>query len=151
MSAFQSIEDNSVFGSHYSYFKKSNTSIDAIRLLFMKRLPVWMTWSKDEQQARKTEYTSGKPPREVSAFVDRLARFVVAGVGGLFLVGPMLVMSFGSSRNKSLITVSVSIILFISVLSSWIKVSNVEALVSAATYAAVLVVFVGTSTDVRRS
>jgi uncharacterized membrane protein len=122
-----------------------------MRLFFMRRLPAWMTWSQNAREARKTEYNDRKSPREVSAFVDRFTRFVVAGVGGLFLIGPMLIMSFGPSKNKSLITVSASVMLFISVLSLWIKVSNVEALVSAATYAAVLVVFVGTSTDVGRS
>jgi uncharacterized membrane protein len=110
-----------------------------------------MTWSQNEREARKTEYNDRKSPREVSAFVDRFTRFVVAGVGGLFLIGPMLIMSFGPSKNNSLITMSTSVMLFISVLSLWIKVSNVEALISAPTYAAVLVVFVGTSTDVGRS
>jgi hypothetical protein len=58
----------------------------------------------------------------------------------------MLIMSLPhTDRTKSLITVSVAVLLFASALSVVMKTSNSETLVSTATYAAVLVVFVGTS------
>ena len=81
----------------------------------------------------------------VSQFVDRLVRFSVSILGGTFLVVPMLIMAIDSSQTKSLATVSVSVIVFALLLSFAIRLSNVETLVSTATYAAVLVVFVGTS------
>lgn len=112
----------------------------------MTSLPAWLTYSRNERASRKREFAEGKAPKEVSAFVDRLCRFLIAAVGGLFLVGPMLIMAIDSSTKKSLITVSASVLLFIAVLTFGVRVSNVEALVSTATYAAVLVVFVGTST-----
>lgn len=91
------------------------------------------------------EYEDGKPPRHVSEFVDRLARFVIAIAGGVFLIVPMVVMTLGPSETKSLITAAAAVMIFALILSFGIRVSNVETLVSTATYAAVLVVFVGTS------
>jgi hypothetical protein len=69
----------------------------------------------------------------------------VAITGGLFLVTPMIIMTLQPSEVKSLVTVSAFVLLFALSLSFGVKVSNIETLVSTATYAAVLVVFVGTS------
>lgn len=135
-----------VFRSHYSYFDVTDVKIDGLRTSLMKRLPVWMTYSHNERAARKKEFGDGKPPKEVSDFVDRLCRFIIAAVGGLFLVGPMLIMAIRPSTTKSLITVSASVFLFAIVLTFGVRVTNIEGLVSTATYAAVLVVFVGSST-----
>ncbi|KAI8725569.1 hypothetical protein NCS52_00128300 [Fusarium sp. LHS14.1] len=127
---FQSAEDmNDPFSSHYFFFQDADTKIDPIRDAFMRYLPSRLTFSKEERRQRKQEYEDGKMPKEVSKFVDRSARFLVAVTGGLFLVVPMMIMTLRPSDVKSLVAVS-----------------NIETLVSTATYAAVLVVFVGTST-----
>lgn len=114
------------------------------------RPPAWLTYSFNECSARRREFSKGKPPKEVSPFIDQLCRFTIAAVGGSFLVGPMLIMAISPSTTKSLVTVSVSVMIFIAVLTFVVKPANVEALVSTATYAAVLVVFVGSSTGIRR-
>lgn len=111
----------------------------------MKYLPSRLTFSHHERLARPKEYEEGHSPKELSELVDRLAWFIIAVAGGVFLVVPMLIMTLQPSETKSLITVSVAIVIFALILSFGIKVSNVETLVSTATYAAVLVVFVGTS------
>lgn len=134
-----------LFNSHYSYYEEADVKIDALRAALMKHLPAWMTYSQNERSERKKEYGEGRPPKEISTFVDRLVRFLIAIVGGLFLIVPMLIMAIRPSEKKSLITVSASVFMFVMVLSFAVKVTNVEALVSTATYAAVLVVFVGTS------
>lgn len=139
------IGNSDPFYSHYSHFEEADVKIDAVRAALMKSLPTWLTYSQNERSERKKEYGEGRPPKEVSEFVDRLVRFSIAIVGGLFLIVPMLVMALHPSEKKSLITVSASVFLFVMVLSLGVKVTNVEALVSTATYAAVLVVFVGTS------
>lgn len=61
------------------------------------------------------------------------------------MVIPMLIMSFDQSDVKSLITVSASVGLFGLVVSLGIRVTSIETLVATATYAAVLVVFVGST------
>jgi VIT1/CCC1 family predicted Fe2+/Mn2+ transporter len=143
---FQSeVGHGDLFYSHYSYFEEADVKIDALRASLMKTLPAWLTYSQNEREERKNEYGEGRPPKEVSAFVDRLVRFLISIVGGLFLVVPMLIMALNPSEKKSLITVSASVFLFVMALSFGVNVTNVESLVPTATYAAVLVVFVGTS------
>ena len=134
-----------LFYSHYAYFDEADTTTDPFRGYLMRTLPVYFTYSKNERLDRSMEYEEGKEPKDVSPFVDHLARFVIAITGGLFLIAPMLVMAIDTSQKKSLITVSVSALLFALVLSFGVRTSNVEALVSTASYAAVLVVFVGTN------
>lgn len=57
---------------------------------------------------------------------------------------PVAIMALQPSVEKSLITVGVSVAVFALFLSLVIRVSNGETLVATATYAAVMVVFVGT-------
>ena len=96
--------------------------------------------------SRIDEYLHGLPPQTVSPFVDKLTRFIIAFTGGAALVVPMLIMRLPSTnQTKSLITVSVAVTLFASMMSMGIRASNSETLIATATYAAVLVVFVGTS------
>ncbi|KAI4656000.1 hypothetical protein J4E93_000716 [Alternaria ventricosa] len=137
--------DGDVFWSHYAYFDETAATIDPFRSFLMGKLPNYLTYTKNKRSDRQAAYTDGKGPKDVSPFVDHLARFVIAITGGLFLVVPMLVMAFNTSQRKSLITVSLSVFLFALALSFGVRTSNIEALVSTATYAAVLVVFVGTS------
>ena len=87
----------------------------------------------------------GIEPEEISPFVDTLARFIVAITGGLSLVIPMLFMRLGETLFKSLTTVSAAVVLFSALTSLMFNASNVETLGATAAYAAVLVVFVGTS------
>lgn len=136
--------------SHYSYFqdKKPDDSAadaDPLRQFFMQHLPSRLTFSQHERIAREKEYAEGHLPKELSDFVDRLARFIIAIAGGIFLVVPMIIMTLQPTETKSLLTVSVAIVIFALILSFGIKVSDVETLVATVTYAAVLVVFVGTS------
>jgi len=134
------------FASHYSYFQDADGKVDPLRTAMMKYLPAHLSFSRQERRERAKEFSEGKAPRVVSTLVDRLVRFVIAVTGGVFLVVPMIIMTLHPSQTKSLVTVSVALLIFSLMLSFVVRVSNVETLVSTATYAAVLVVFVGTST-----
>lgn len=112
----------------------------------MRYLPSRLTFSHHEKRERKKEYLDGEPPKYVSVFIDRLVRFTIAITGGLFVVVPMIIMNIDESQVKSLVTVSVAVVVFALIVSFGVRVSNIETLVSTATYSAVLVVFVGTST-----
>lgn len=121
---------------------------DPLRRVLKKVLPKSLAWAEGEKVARVGEYwNSGNTPtpRMVSPFVDALARFIVALTGGLALVVPMLIMRIHQNPNKSLITTSIAVVLFSGVVSVGFKASNAETLGITAAYAAVLVVFVGTS------
>lgn len=119
---------------------------DPLRDTLKRILPQSLTYTQREQKRRMEEYFAGLPPEEVSPFVDKLARFIVAILGGTALVVPMLVMRLPEiTLVKSLITVSVAVTIFSAALSVGLRATNTETLVSTATYAAVLVVFVGTT------
>lgn len=112
----------------------------------MTMLPARLAFSKLEKRERNKEYMEGQHPKEVSTLVDRTVRFLIAFTGGLFVVAPMIIMSIHPSQTKSLVTVSAAVIIFALLVSFGVRVSNIETLISTATYSAVLVVFVGTST-----
>ena len=57
----------------------------------------------------------------------------------------MLIMRIQQNPNKSLVTTSVAVVLFAGIVSVGFNASNAETLGITAAYAAVLVVFVGTS------
>lgn len=121
-------------------------SLDPLRRLLNRVLPRKLTYTKAELRLRMDEYADEEPPVSVSPLVDKVACFLVAFVGGASLVIPMLIMSLPRNTTKSLITVSIAVTLFAILLSVGVRASNTETLVATATYAAVLVVFVGTST-----
>ena len=126
--------------------KSTSGSIDPLRDFLKRFLPNSLAWTQNEIERRYfVEYFSGMMPEDTSPFVDILARFMVAITGGLSLVIPMLVMRLDEYLKKSLITVSVAVILFSALTSLMFKASYVETLAATAAYAAVLVVFVGTS------
>ena len=120
-------------------------SIDPLRNFLRRILPTRLTWTEEEIMLRYDDYWEHKSPQGISPFIDTLARFIVAITGGLSLVIPMLVMRLGETLAKSLTTVSVAVVLFSALTSLMFKASNVETLAATAAYAAVLVVFVGTS------
>lgn len=66
-------------------------------------------------------------------------------LGALFLIVPMLIMTLYPSRNNCLITASVSTLIFVVFVSVLSKANDHEVVAVVAAYAAVLVVFVGTS------
>lgn len=134
---------NDPFHSHYCSFHDAEQGVDPLRKALMRYMPSFLAFSSEEKMSRPREYSGGKTPREVSVFVDRLTRFLVAITGGIFLVVPMIIMTLHQSKTKSLITVSVCIIFFALIMALGVRVSNAETLVSTATYAAVLMVFLG--------
>lgn len=72
-------------------------------------------------------------------------RFYMAAFGGIALVGPMLIMVLHRGKATSLVTVSVSVLLFAIIISKYSTGTPEAVLGIVAAYAAVLVVFVGTS------
>jgi hypothetical protein len=73
-------------------------------------------------------------------------RLWMGAFGGIALLGPMLLMVLKPSRTTSLSTVCVATTLFTLILAVMAKnLKGQEVLAATATYAAVLVVFIGTS------
>ena len=133
-------------------YPKHISPSDPLRDLLRKILPQDLALTKEERDAtlafrsKMTIYDQRERVfLTVSPFVNRLARFIVAITGGLSLVIPMLIMRIHDNSTKSLITTSIAVVLFAAVVSVGFAASNAETLGITAAYAAVLVVFVGTS------
>ncbi|KAL2118598.1 hypothetical protein VTJ04DRAFT_8258 [Mycothermus thermophilus] len=130
-------------GNSYGRFPDAHQpSSDNLRDFLKRHLPRSVTYTRREKWRRTEEYLRGEPPVEVFPAVDRLARFLVALIGGLSLVVPMLVMRLPYvDVTKSLVTVSVAVLLFAGSISVFFHAGNTETMITTATYAAVLAVF----------
>lgn len=113
-----------------------------------KILPERLITTAEEQNYKKHwRLLHSQPPMTISPFIDKLARFLIAIIAGATLVVPMLIMIFDKSETKNIITVSAAVAIFSLVLSFGIRTTNAETFVGTATYAAVLVVFLGANSD----
>jgi len=134
------------YNSRYHTFRTTPTiPTDPLRDLLKSYLPRRLTWTRAEMKRHIGEFIERKPPQDVSPFVDSIARLILAFAAGASLVVPVVIMSLNKSVPKSLITTSVAVLIFAVALAFGVKASNTETLAATATYAAVLVVFVGTS------
>jgi VIT1/CCC1 family predicted Fe2+/Mn2+ transporter len=133
--------EGDLFGKYYELPDSHRTSWRLATAL-NRLLPKNWTYSRDE----KLEYLKERPPRRFSIPVRIVASSIVAFFGGALLIVPMVVMSFNPSRPKSLITVSCAVFLFGFFLGAVLRSKSSDTFVATATYAAVLVVFVGTGT-----
>lgn len=136
-------------GHPRAYLRFSDMNIvmsDPLRGTLKRALPKTLTSTRREVKRRQVEYLNVCPP-EVSPFFDSLARFLVAFVAGVALLILMLVMSLLNVLViKSLITVPSALVLFVGGLSIGPRAINTETMMVTGTCAAVLVVFVGTTT-----
>jgi hypothetical protein len=126
-------------------------SRDSVREYLRKSLPNRLSWTDSERRARRADYAAGKAPEVYSPFLDSLARFIIGMLGGCALIVPMLLMMLNPSLNKSLIVVSLALVLFALAMSLVFQTDNKDTITATATYAAVLVVFVGTSVGGNKS
>lgn len=76
---------------------------------------------------------------------EALLRFLMAFGGGIALIGPMVLMVLHKSILTSLLTVTVSVFIFGLSIALFSDRPGFEIVTTTAGYAAVLVVFVGTS------
>jgi hypothetical protein len=129
----------------YRDFTGSRTvsSSDPIKNWLRRHMPNRLTWTKAEKERRFMDYICGMDPEELSPFVDRFGRVIIAIGGGATLLVPMIVMSLHQSLTKSLITVSAAVVLFAILLSQLFAAAYSDILTITTAYAAVLVVFVG--------
>lgn len=88
---------------------------------------------------------SRRAKNQKERYTGYLQRTFMAILGGIFLIGPMLVMVLHNTKATSLITTSICAFLFGLVISVSLE-KPIEVLSATAAYAAVLVVFVGTNT-----
>jgi len=89
--------------------------------------------------------TRRKFSQNTTMMADWIARFLIALITGLFLILPLVILNYQTSSKAHLMTVSLCIFVFSGIISLGSKASNQEIVVASAGYAAVLVVFVSSS------
>ncbi len=116
-------------------------------------LPRSWRWSKTERELRPETYQldlQSVPrvgPRHRSLTMTILAGIIVSVASSIWILVPTIIMSFQGDRTKSLITVAVAVTLFGFFLVAGVRTKTSETFLATATYAAVLVVFVGSSSS----
>jgi VIT1/CCC1 family predicted Fe2+/Mn2+ transporter len=116
-----------------------------LQVFLQVHLPTWLSWSNSEKKSQPAYYAKGNLPTKISMTVRVLAGLIVALASAAAIIVPIVVMSFGASKNKSLVVTSVAVVLFGFVLAAVVKARSENVFIATATYAAVLVVFVGVS------
>ena len=120
---------------------------DEVRKFLLKFLPVSISWTDKEKDQKRDSYERGYQPIQASKTLDRLARFFVAMAGALFILVPMYVMAIHQDQIKNLITTTVAVVLFAIASSVALRTTNDQTLAATSGYAAVLMVFVGLTTQ----
>lgn len=120
---------------------------DEVREFMRAYLPSKITWTAAEREAKPDLYKAHYAPNILSPTVDRLARFAIAMAGALFILVPMYIMAINQNPTKNLVTTTVAVVLFALLCSVTLRTSNDQTLGATAGYAAVLMVFVGLTSE----
>lgn len=151
---FPEIAWGDITGVEVAYFKPEEFERqNKLQSILVWALPKAWTWTKEEKARRQLSYRSdlegkrGFRPRQASLSVQIISSTVVALFSGACIIAPIVFMSIRPDHSKNLITVSVSVILFGFFLAAVIHMRSKEIFITTATYAAVLVVFVGASSS----
>jgi hypothetical protein len=107
----------------------------------------WSARNSDDERGSNPEvsHTGAQFDRSfqnTARMAEAAARFLIAVFAGSFLVVPLIVLSFQTSKASNLITVSICIVVFSLLVSLLSKASNYETMAASAAYAAVLAVFI---------
>lgn len=141
---FPEIVRPALSGRYVTFPRRDETSSRLAGAL-ISILPGYFTekYTLKERDGQIVPWHSGK---QATLSVRIIASTIIAISGGALLIVPMVIMSFDTNRTKSLVTVSCSVLLFGFFLSAVMRSKSSDIFVATATYAAVLVVFVGAST-----
>lgn len=116
-------------------------------------IPRAWCWSKKERELRHEAYKldlQGRPglrPKYPSVTATILAGIIVSLTSSMWILIPTIIMSFQASRTKCLITVGIAVTLFGFFLVVGVRTKSSETFLATATYAAILVVFIGSSSS----
>ena len=129
-------------------FQENMTTALQLKNILKGVLPSSWTWTAEEREQygiKEAKQAKNQLPERDTIIVHTIASFILSLCSGAAIIVPMIIMSFQPGQTKSLVTTSVAVLLFGFVLSAVIRIKTSDIFLATATYAAVLVVFVGTS------
>lgn len=119
--------------------------LEAVGLVPNHLLPKGQLPSAEDAENPRLRTSGRNKANEMARAHSRSSRLLLATAGGLSLIGPMLIMANVPGRMSSLVTTCVSMLIFVVFIAFFTELGPNEVLATTAAYAAVLVVFVGTS------
>lgn len=129
-------------------FQENTSAALRLKTILKRILPFSWTWTTEEREqygVKEAKQVRHQLPEQDTMAVHTIASFIISICSGATIIVPMIIMSFQPGQTKSLVTTSVAVLLFGFVLSAVIKIKSSDIFLATATYAAVLVVFVGIS------
>jgi hypothetical protein len=129
-------------------FQENTTAALRLKNILKRILPFSWTWTAEERKQygiQEAKQAKHQLPEQDTVAVHTIASFILSLCSGATIIVPMIIMSFQPGQTKSLVTTSVAVLLFGFVLSAVIRIKSSDIFLATATYAAVLVVFVGIS------
>lgn len=131
---------------------KQAVLFDEVREILRTFLPKQVSWPEEEKKARRDLYEEGGyKPKGLSSFAERLARFIIALGGALFILIPMYIMAFDQSRARNIVTTTVAVVLFALVCSIPLRLATDQTFSATFGYAAVLMAFVSLNSGLSQS
>jgi hypothetical protein len=132
------------------FYLESSRRIDRLAMELAELIPNHVLPDGDLPIARDHDHpTLPGIPRTIAIKANKskhlLLRFSMASAGGLFLIVPVLVMANIPGRTSSLVTTCIAMLIFAIGVTFGTDLKADQVLGATAAYAAVLVVFVGTS------
>jgi VIT1/CCC1 family predicted Fe2+/Mn2+ transporter len=104
--------------------------------------PLPLPTDRDSSQLRSTGRNEAN---KATRHNNRVLRFTMAGIGALLLVVPMLIMTDSTGKAASLITTCIALLIFPVPIPLLTELGPIGIPADTAPYAALLVVFIGTS------
>ena len=114
----------------------------------LRRFRYWRICSRartDEETGRNSrppQYSMAVSYQNTALLADILSRILVSLMAGVFMVLPLIMVSYQTTQKIRLITVSIWIIGFSLSVSATLRASNLVTVAAVAAYAAVLSVFI---------
>ena len=114
----------------------------------LQRLQYWRICSKlkNDEERGKISHSSRESKtasyQNTALLADILSRMLISFIAGIFMVLPLILVTYQTTKRNHLITISVWIIGFSLLVSATLRSSNLATIGAVAAYAAVLSVFV---------
>ncbi|KAF2669611.1 hypothetical protein BT63DRAFT_425287 [Microthyrium microscopicum] len=133
----------------YCNFRPASLAVDQVRSFLQKILPQKLVLGDASlfYKLYKRRANEVPRPKQLSPIVDGFARIIVAITGGVFLLVPMIIMTWVTNAHIRLIIVSVAVLWFAISIAVTSKATNQELMGATAAYTAVLVVYIGTTSS----
>lgn len=145
----------------YEMYKTRLLRLDQLPRTRQDHLQRWIHQRlRDSQYSRMSRSTQGDVESTASTAADRqwysqntaliadvVSRIILGVVTAIFLIAPLVALSYESRKGIQIVIVSVFVVVFACLVSAALKASSLEMMLASAAYAAIISVFVSNSPE----